>query len=213
MNSVYCYLRSLRHLRTVFLVLLFASLAACAPMRVKTHAPTAADEAAQQAREAASARHAHWSLAAHIGVSNGHDSGSGELDWRQDGDTYTFTVRAPVTGKTWKLSGDAAHARLEGVESTPIESDDAEVLLRERVGWDVPLAALRAWVRGLRAPVVPARVSFDESGLPATIEQSGWNVEYRDWYTDRNPPLPRRVFATRGATRVKMAIESFDIAP
>lgn len=189
------------------------SLAACAPMQVKQHAGTLADESAQQAREAALANRSHWSLAAHIGVSNEHDSGSGELDWQQDGETYVFSVRAPVTGKTWKLSGDAGHAKLEGVESQAIEGDDAERLLRERVGWDVPLAALRAWARGLRAPAAPARVSYGESGLPAKIEQFGWSVEYRDWYTDRNPPLPRRVFATRGATRVKMAIESFDIAP
>jgi outer membrane lipoprotein LolB len=186
-------------------------LAACAPMQVKTHAPNAADEAAQQAREAALSGRTHWSLAAHIGVSNGRDSGSGELDWHQDGDKYTFTVRAPVTGKTWKLSGDAGHARLEGVESTPIEGDDAEVLLHNRVGWDVPLAALRAWVLGLRAPVASGRVSYADSGLLAQIDQSGWSVEYRDWFTERNPPLPRRVFASRGTTRVKMAIESWEL--
>lgn len=188
-------------------------LAACAPMQVKQHAGTAADEAAQQAREVALGGRAHWSLAAHIGVSNERDSGSGELDWRQDGEAYSFTVRAPVTGKTWKLSGDDGYARLEGIEPNPIEARDAEKLLQERVGWDVPLAALRAWVLGLRAPAAPARVSYAESGLPARIEQSGWNVEYRDWYTDRDPPLPKRVFAARGATRVKLAIENFDIAP
>src|SRR5437899_10878961 len=188
-------------------------LAACAPMQVKQHAGTASDESAQQAREAALSARTRWSLAAHIGVSNERDSGSGELDWQQDGSAYTFTVRAPVTGKTWKLSGNDGHAKLEGVESRTIEGDGAARLLRARVGWDVPLAALRAWVLGLRAPGATAHVNYDESGLPAKIEQSGWSVEYRDWYTDRNPPLPRRVFATRGSTRVKMAIESFDIAP
>jgi len=188
-------------------------LAACAPMQMKQHVGSAADESAQQAREAALSGRTHWSLAAHIGVSNEHDSGSGELDWQQDGAAYTFTVRAPVTGKTWKLSGDDGHAKLEGVESSPIRSDDAEQLLRERVGWDVPISSLRAWVLGLRAPAAPAQVSYADSGLPAKITQAGWSVEYRDWYTDRNPPLPKRVFASRGATRVKMAIESFDIAP
>jgi len=188
-------------------------LAACVPMQVKQHAGSAADESAQRARETALAGRTHWSLAAHIGVSNEHDSGSGELDWQQNGVAYTFTVRAPVTGKTWKLSGDEGHAKLEGVEQSAIEGNDAEALLRTRVGWDVPLVALRAWVLGMRAPAAPAQVSYADSGLPAKITQSGWSVEYRDWYTDRNPPVPKRVFASRGATRVKMAIESFDIAP
>ena len=36
-------------------------------------------------------------------------------------------------------------------------------------------------------------------------------VEYRDWFTDRNPPLPKKVFATRGNSRVRVSIEDWSI--
>lgn len=186
-----------------------ALLAACAPVRVR-ETPEAL--AAQDAREARLAPRTHWTLTAHIFVSDGADNnGSGDLEWRQSGERYDFTLRAP-TGKTWKLSGDRDHAELAGVEAQPIRGSDAERLLRERLGWDVPVADLSAWVRGVRRPDQHAALAFDERKLPATLDQAGWKIEYRDWFADLDPPLPRRLYATRGEARVKMAIDhwSFD---
>lgn len=180
--------------------------AGCAPMRVRE---TPAAAAAQEAREAQLVPRNHWTVTARIAVSNGQDGGSGELVWQQDGERYTFTVHAPVTGRTWKLSGDARHAVLEGVDATPDVGADAQRLLRDRLGWDVPLAELGAWVRGLRAPSSHASVQYDERNLPALLEQSGWKVEYRDWFAERAPPLPRKVFASRGKSRTRVAIESW----
>jgi outer membrane lipoprotein LolB len=57
-----------------------------------------------------------------------------------------------------------------------------------------------------------AQVVYDGQGLPAQLDQDGWKIEYRDWYGDLAPPMPRKVFASRGDARVKMAIDhwSFD---
>ena len=184
-------------------------LSACAPVRVRENPQTLA---AQSAREAALAPRTHWTISARIAVSKGSDGGAGELEWRQDGGAYSFTVRAPVTGKTWKLSGDADHAVLEGVDPQALAGNDPERLLRDRLGWDVPLKDLAAWVRGLRAPGMPATVQYDVQDRPAVIEQAGWKIEYRDWFDDRNPQMPRKVFASRGDARVRVAIGqwSFD---
>ena len=199
--QLYC-----RALHGIVIAVVLALLAGCTPVRVRQ---TPAALAAQTAREAELAPRTHWTIVAHIGVSNGKDGGSGELEWHQNGASYTFTVRAPVTERTWKLSGDAQHAVLEGVDPQPETAGDAERLLRERLGWDVPLANLGIWIRGLRAPNERADVHYDAQNLPAVIEQGGWKVEYRDWFNDRNPPLPRKVYASRGSARVRVAIESW----
>lgn len=184
------------------------ALGACAPVRVRQ---TPQMLAAQRAREASLRPVTSWALNAHIAVSNGHDGGSGQLEWRQQGDHYSFTVRAPVTGRTWKLTGDAGQAVLEGVDPQPDHGTDAGELLRDRLGWNVPLSDLRAWIRGLRAPHQPAQLQFNAQSLPAVIGQNGWTVEYRDWYTGRNPPLPRKVFASKGAAHVRVVIENWSL--
>lgn len=184
-------------------------LAACAPVRVRQ---TPAALASQDAREARLAADDHWRISAHVFVSDGGaNSGSGDLEWRQAGSDFEFVLRAP-TGRTWRLTGDAAGAELAGVEPQPIHGTEPAALLRERLGWEVPLAGLSDWVRGMRRPGEAAELTFDAGGLPASIQQDGWRVEYRDWYADRDPPLPRKVYASRGKARVRLAIErwSFD---
>lgn len=186
---------------------LCVALAACAPLRTRE---TPANAQAQAQREQALSAKADWTLTARIAVSNGQDGGSGELEWSQRGDAYTFTVHAPVTGRTWKLSGDGQTAVLEGVDPAPDRDSDAARLLHDRLGWDVPLKELDAWVRGMRAVGSPAEVIYDEHDLPAVLQQAGWKVEYRDWFDQRTPPLPRKVFASRGTARVKVAIAEWN---
>lgn len=192
--------------------LLAVLLAACAPVRVKQNAATPEALAAQELREVTLRGKSRWTFEAQFGVSNGRDGGSGDLEWRQDGASFAFTVRTP-NNRVVRLHGDAAGAVLEGVEEQPLTDSDPERLLRERAGWDVPIAALRDWVRGLRAPGAPAELTFDPANLPATIRQAGWQIEYRDWFADRNPPLPRRVFASSGKNRVRLSIESWSFDP
>ena len=199
---------TIRCVKPAIALLIAASLVACAPTRVK-ESPTT--NAAQTDREAKLASIRKWTITARLGVSDGKDGGSGDLVWKQNADAYDFTVHAPVTGKTWKLSGDASRATLEGVDPQPYSDTDPERLLKQRLNWDVPLSKLDAWVLGLRAPGSTPKVQYDERNLPAVIEQDGWKVEYKDWFTDRNPPLPRKVFASRGDSRVRVSIEEWSI--
>lgn len=186
------------------------ALGACAAPRVKPVAADAALLARQDARERALGAHPAWRLAGRLGVSDGHDSGSGSLEWTQDGATFRFSVHAPVTGKTWLLSGDAQHARLEGLRERPVDGRDAAALLERELGWRVPVAELADWVRAMRAPGA-ARIRFRTDGLPAVIEQAGWTVEYPDYDERHDPPLPGRVFASNGRYKVRLAIRDWNL--
>jgi len=197
-------IRSLRRLLSVAFVSL---LVACAPVRVKQNAPTPAALAAQGAREAALAGKSRWTLEARIAVS-GANGGSGDLTWRQDGDAYSFSVRG-ANGRTLRLSGDAEHALLEGVDAQADVGRDPQTLLRERLGAEVPFAALRCWALGLRVSGEPAQLQFNEQELPAQLVQAGWTVEYLDWFGDLSPPLPKKVFATRGKDKVRLVVQSW----
>ncbi|MCM2355267.1 MAG: lipoprotein insertase outer membrane protein LolB [Arenimonas sp.] len=186
------------------LVLLF--LAACAPVPVRTGGD--ADLlAAQSAREAVLREEAGWRLTGRLAVSAGGEGGSGRLDWRQQADGYDIQLAAPVTRKSWRLVSRAGQVRLEGLEGGTREGTDAEALLAEATGWDIPVAALADWARGARAPG-PARIEFGPEGLPALIVQHGWTVEYRDWLPG-DAPRPRRVFAAREGATVRLVVESW----
>jgi len=198
---------TLHTLRLLLSAAFVSLLVACAPVRVKQNAATPAALAGQDAREAALAGKSRWTLEARIAVS-GANGGSGDLTWRQDGDAYSFSVRG-ANGRTLRLSGDAGHALLEGVDAQAEVGRDPQALLRERLGAEVPFAALRRWALGLRVAGDPAQMQFDEKQLPAQLVQDGWTVEYLDWFGDLSPPLPKKVFATRGKDKVRLVVQSW----
>ena len=197
--------RLLRHVALALPLL----LTACVPaVRMKGDAGLLA---AQRAREQALAPVDRWVLQGRLGVSNGSDGGSGSFSWSQDGDHYEFVLRAPVTGKSFRLSGDNHGALMEGLDGGPIRGRDAEALMHRALGWDVPLRDLRAWVLGLRADGGPAELTFGADQLPASLLQDGWSVDYREWDTGRQPPLPKKLYAAKPPYKVKLVIESWQL--
>ena len=185
-------------------------LAACAPQQLVRNKGDAASLAQQEAREQQLADANHWTLQGRLFVINGQQSdGPGTLTWTQDGDHYDFTLRAPITGKSFRLTGGPDGAVLEGLEGGTQRGSDAESLMRRALGWDVPLDELRAWVLGVRAKGATAELSFGDDKLLSLLQQDGWAVSYSAWDTKRQPPLPTRVFAEKPPYKVKLAIESW----
>lgn len=174
------------------------------------------DRAQAEAADRERAQLTQWSLSGRIAVSNGSQGGSGRIDWQQTGGRYAVSLSAPVTRQSWRLSGDADGARLEGVEGGPRESGNVEAMLYETTGWDIPVRALAEWVRGVGA--VPgefgeARVVYGEGGRPARLEQAGWVIDYTQWQEAGQPVLPARLVATRGQAKVRLIIDQWSLAP
>lgn len=183
-------------------------LAACAPLRLREDDATLT---AQRARETAVLAQMRWQLSGRIAVSNGDDGGNADVEWSQDGERYDLRLRAPVTGKNWRLHGDARSATLEGVRNETLTGSNAAELLAREANWQLPVSELEYWVRGLRAPGAKAELVFDEAQRPARLLQSGWTIEYREYFGDRDPALPRKVFATKGKHRVRLFIEDWQV--
>jgi outer membrane lipoprotein LolB len=184
-------------------------LAACAPQQLVRNQGDAASLAQQQAREHQLADANHWTLQGHLFVSNGQDNGSGTFTWTQNGDRYEFTLRAPITGKSFRLEGGPDGAVLDGLDGGPQQGPDAEALMQRVLNWDVPLSELRAWVMGVRAQGATSEISFGDDRLPSALQQDGWDVTYPAWDNTRQPPLPTKVFAKKPPFTVKLAIESW----
>lgn len=185
------------------LVLLF--VAACAPF--KPRPASVVDAAMQQARESQLATHPAWSFTGRLALSQGSNGGSARIRWRQRGGDFDIELSAPITRQSWHLRRSADKVTLEGLQGGIRHGSDAEVLLLEATGWRIPLVAMASWVRGARAPS-PSDLSFDPTGLPATIKQDGWLVEYRGW-SGQAPALPQRMFARNGDASVRLVVEAW----
>ena len=152
-----------------------------------------------------------------VALANGKEGGNGRLEWRQSGLRFDVTLSAPVTRQSWTLRGDRSTARIEGIRGGPRQGPDAEDLLREVTGLDIPVGALAAWAFGVRAPQTRfgvAQLAFTAEGELARIEQDGWIIDYLTWQdqagADGQPlRLPARIDAHRSQAKVRLAIDDW----
>ncbi|MDI9238997.1 lipoprotein insertase outer membrane protein LolB [Lysobacter sp. LF1] len=188
-------------------------LAGCVSHTVRTPA-VPVDHAQAQAQDARRAEVVDWSLSGRIAVSNGKQGGSGRIDWENRAERYAVSLSAPVTRQSWRLAGDAAHARLEGIQGGPRESDDVEEMLRETTGWDIPVRAMTYWVRGVGAAsdeFGPARVVYGEGNRPVRLEQAGWVIDFEQWQGAGEPAMPTRLVATRSGAKVRLIVDEWSL--
>ena len=203
--------------------LLLAACATRAP-QASLPPPLSGAEAIRAAEQAQAQRaawlngHRQWSFEGRVAINNAGKGGNGRIEWEQDGPGYVVSLSAPVTRQSWRLIGDthSEAGRLEGLEGGTREGEDAEALLLEATGWDIPVNALAHWVQGLPAEGLPAEnQSFSAESRLQTLEQSGWRIDYIEWFEaeGQRPQLPRRIEARRDRATVRLIVDQWDFAP
>ena len=117
-----------------------------------------------------------------------------------------------------------------GVGATEIISDGAQLDIRQgeehrvldissrqavilNTGWDLPLAALPYWIRGLPEPdsKIQAREIEPRSGLLRSLRQRNWLVRYTDYALFDALMLPTRLTLENGETRATLLIRSWQV--
>lgn len=206
-------------MRAFFVAGMAILLAACAGKPIRTAPPLSPEEQAARAQAYRGERaqlHDAWSLSGRIAVSANGRGGSGRIDWSQTADRFDIGLSAPVTRQSWRLSGDAGAARLEGLEGGPREGRDAGALLQQATGWTIPVDCLPDWVLGLDckySSTLAKGTTWRDDGRPASIDQQDWVIEFQDWHEAANglPALPKRIFARSKSDKatVRLVIDAW----
>jgi len=163
--------------------------------------------AKQQQRETSLRSVSDWSFRGKLAVSQAGNGGSGSIEWHQRDEDFDIRLAAPITRQSWRLTRSAGQVRLEGIEGGTRVGVDAEALLQEATGWRIPVQAMADWVRGARTEGV-AEIDFTEDGLPGTLAQQGWSIEFRAW-DGSSPPRPLKVYARSGDASVRLVIDAW----
>jgi outer membrane lipoprotein LolB len=151
------------------------------------------------------ADHRRWQLGGKLGLRGPQLAESAWLNWRQCGDAYDMRISGPLGQTVARIDGDGRQltVRMEGQE--PVTTAEPEQLLQDRLGWSVPLRALRYWVRAEQAPGPSAEVA-GPSGQPTELRQLGWQVSYLEWHRNETVALPARVKLRNEATGLQATL-------
>ena len=148
-----------------------------------------------------------WEFKGRIAVKAGDEGFNGKLNWSQRDDTFTATVGGPLGVGTVRIEGDDRSVVLTDKDGVETVLTDAELELRHRYGWTIPVASLRYWALGIPDPSMAAVTDFDEQDRLVRLEQSSWIVEISRYREGGGQQMPRILSATSPDTRVRMVID------
>lgn len=187
--------------RLLLTAIAIAALSACAPL-TPVEAPPAA------ARRPVAA----FDLEGRMSASDGSRAASGRVEWQHDPVADTWTVYTPLGQIAARLESDATGARLTDARGQRIDAPQAEALLPQVLGVDVPVDRLSDWVQA--TPGVGAEVrSVDALGRPALVLDQGWRIDYLDYATPGTDAMPARMDISRGDARIRLIIDTWRPRP
>ncbi len=152
-----------------------------------------------------------WSLSGRLVIQSGDEAWHANLHWEQRLDGFEITVSAPLGGGSVLLSGRPGQVVLQTSDDGIYVAPDPEQLLREVLGWVVPVGGLSSWVLGLPQPASPFSQQLDAFGRLEALDQASWHVEYRRYRQVEEWELPDKIYLASGDLRVRIAVSEWGI--
>jgi outer membrane lipoprotein LolB len=187
-------------------------LAACGSL--PSHTPGGPpDETAWQSRLPALTALTDWELSGRVGIINGKDSGSGSLDWKQQGTRLSFDFRGPLGAGAVHIEGDADALWVRTSRGEDFLSTDPEHDFATRLRMPLPLLSMRYWMLGMPDPGAPYEKRVDSLGEITHLEQRGWQVDYSQYAEVQGYALPARLSLEQGGVRIKVVMDAWTLPP
>lgn len=161
--------------------------------------------------QAHTARHApirEWELRGRLAMQIDSRGGQATLNWSREASRFMIRLNGPFGSGAVRIEQDAAGARLEDTAHRELEAESAEELLRIYTGWQLPVAHLDWWVRGLPVPGLGGQRELDDAGRLRVLRQQEWEIRYQQYARVDRFDLPQRMTLMRAADAVLPAIEA-----
>ncbi|MCG8325381.1 MAG: lipoprotein insertase outer membrane protein LolB [Thiotrichales bacterium] len=199
--------------RSSFRTLLFGPvllLAACAEIPVRIADDDPAAEALWQSREVILRGINGWAIKARLGIQTAEDGWSASLHWAQQEQLYKMRIFAPLGQGTYELKGGHGGVTLLTEKNELFEAASPDALMRENLGWSVPVLGLQHWILGIPDP--GSRIDsrgIDTNGRLVRLQQQGWNIDLSRYVSVGEYDLPGRLVLQNPHIKVKIVIQDW----
>lgn len=156
---------------------------------------------------AASMLPANWQLQGRISLTQGESGWHAGVDWDEQVDGFQLRVSGPLGQGGFLLTGDGAGVLLRDAGQQVFTAPNADTLLAEVTGWQLPVEGLRYWVRGIPDPGSSFKAVMGADGRLAQLSQSGWTIRYTRYQPVGELFWPARLGLVRDDVSVRLVID------
>lgn len=113
--------------------------------------------------------------------------------WQRRADAQQLDFTGPTGKLLFRLNEDASGARAQDADGKQYTAADTQTLLAELTGWQLPVAGLAYWARGLPIPNQAHDARFDAQARLIELTQAGWSIRFLDYLALGARELPRKL--------------------
>lgn len=194
----------------IFFALFSFFLTGCSTFSSPTSEPSLT-KASWKERQADLSRIQSWEISGKIAIQTARDSGSANVDWTQNQSQFNISLYGPLGAGGLKLWGHPGAVTMETAKGQRFTASTPEELLRQQMGWNLPVSNLNYWVRGLPVPGSDYQGQYDAYHRLTNLAQNGWNVQFLSYQNAGRVDLPNRITISSASFKTKMVIYDWKI--
>ncbi len=122
--------------------------------------------------------------------------GNATLIWAYQLESQEIQLYGPFGSGRVQITEQPGKAILKDTKGNTILGASASEVLYQKLGWRIPFAQLRYWVRGIPAGAGAHDIVLDTRGRLKRMREGDWQVEYHDYAAVGQLQLPRKITLT-----------------
>ncbi len=190
-------------MRLITALLLSALLAAC------TTTPNVTSNPPWPERKQRLQALAEWQAEGKIALRNGAAAESANLLWQQNQEFTELQLSGPLGMAATRIFSDGKLLTIEQDGTREVMDISTPAAIRLNTGWDLPLASLPFWMKGIPNPELAATDMTVVQELLTHLVQDGWSVDFANYREVDGYQLPTRLEVTRADTRARLIIRQW----
>lgn len=154
----------------------------------------------------------HWRLEGRIAVQTPDDAFQANLFWEHEKQQERLQVSGPFSQGVLSIVLQDDLIFIRDSSGNTKSSRNVPELLRQELGFAVPLSSLRYWALGVSDPAAaPGQASVDQAGQLRQLRQNGWRLDFQKFVSVGDYLLPQKLAAQRDDLRLKLFIDDWVI--
>ena len=145
----------------------------------------------------------NWSFEGRLALANDKESVSLSINWRHDPLLDELDLMGPLGQGRVKIAVTSNQVVVDDGDSRKVFDGQANDVISEQLGVDLPIESLRFWVLGVHDP----KLTFTEQ--PGGFYQAGWLVRYRELQDVNSSKLPKKMTAEKDKARIKLIVDQW----
>lgn len=156
-----------------------------------------------------------YKLAGRVSVAQGDNGYFGNLLWKRNSDQHEIEILSPLGQVIARLYKNNGNYTLTTADQRVMQSTNSEQLMRDALGFSLPVGGLEHWVLGRASPLSPYDAQKSADGRIETLVQDGWNIAYAEYIQPTNAAagvgVPRKITLRRADLTIKLVMDSWAV--